>query len=143
MLLRRFVPTNGPVSLGITGNTKLRHLLPILLLALPTHVMSAEKRCGWLENPTPANLWLIDNDSEWTLSIQGTGFINEDSMDNMPIIDDKEFVRTNGNYGFSCVCLTVETNKDTSEIVEVYSGEQLLLKQCLEDPNIYNKIPLR
>jgi hypothetical protein len=105
--------------------------------------MSAEKRCGWLENPTPANLWLIDNDSEWTLSIQGRGFINENSMENMPSIDQKEFVRTNGNYGFSCVCLNVKTNKEKSEILEVYSGEQLLLKQCLEDPNIYGKIPLR
>ncbi|WP_434136887.1 DUF4087 domain-containing protein [Pseudomonas luteola] len=105
--------------------------------------MSAEKRCGWLENPTPANLWLIDKDSEWTLSIQGSGFINEDSMDKMPTIDEKEFVRTNNNYGFSCVCLNVKTDKKKSEILEVYSGEQLLLKQCLEDPNIYNKIPLR
>ncbi|WP_407364492.1 DUF4087 domain-containing protein (plasmid) [Pseudomonas luteola] len=121
----------------------MRRLLTIILLALPMSVMSAEKRCGWLENPTPANLWLIDKDSEWTLSIQGSGFINEDSMDKMPTIDEKEFVRTNGNYGFSCVCLNVKTDKKNSEILEVYSGEQLLLKQCLEDPNIYNKIPLR
>ena len=105
--------------------------------------MSAEKRCGWLENPTPANLWLIDSESEWTLSIQGKGFINEDSMEKMPAIDENEFVRTNGNYGFSCVCLNVKTNKERSEILEVYGGEQLLLKKCLEDPNIYNKIPLR
>ena len=104
--------------------------------------MSAEKRCGWLENPTPANLWLIDSESEWTLSIQGRGFINEDSIENMPTIDQNEFVRTNGYYGFSCVCLNVKTDKKNSEILEVYSGEQLLLKQCLEDPNIYNKIPL-
>ncbi|MHA6492958.1 DUF4087 domain-containing protein [Pseudomonas borbori] len=105
--------------------------------------MSAEKRCGWLENPTPANLWLIDSESEWTLSIQGKGFINEDSIEKMPAIDENEFVRTNGNYGFSCVCLNVKTNKERSEILEVYGGEQLLLKKCLEDPNIYNKIPLR
>jgi hypothetical protein len=105
--------------------------------------MSAEKRCGWLENSTPANLWLIDNDSEWTLSVQGRGFISEKSMANMPFINQEEFVRTNGNYGFSCVCLNVKTNKEKSEILEIYGGEQLLLKQCLEDPNIYRKIPLR
>lgn len=110
---------------------------------MPLSTMSAEKRCGWLENPTPANLWLIDNDSEWTLSVQGRGFINEKSMANMPFIDQKEFVRTNGNYGFSCVCLNVKTNKEKSEILEIYGGEQLLLKKCLEDPNIYSKIPLR
>ena len=117
--------------------------LSILLLAVPLSVMSAEKRCGWLENPTPGNLWLIDSESEWTLSIQGRGFINEDSMENMPAIDQNEFVRTNGYYGFSCACLNVKTDKKNSEILEVYGGEQLLLKQCLEDPSIYNKIPLR
>ena len=30
-----------------------------------------ERRCGWLQNPTPANYWLIDRDGEWTLSAQG------------------------------------------------------------------------
>jgi hypothetical protein len=103
--------------------------------------MSAEKRCGWLDNPSPANLWLIDGDSDWILSRQGLDFLTDDSNNNMPTIDDKEFVRTNVNYGFSCVCLTVKTNKESSKILEVYSSEQLLLKQCLEDPNINNKIP--
>ncbi|WP_373388622.1 DUF4087 domain-containing protein [Pseudomonas alcaligenes] len=115
----------------------------ILLLALPLCAISAEKRCGWLENPTPANLWLIDSDSEWTISTQGRGFIDEASMDKIPTIDQKEFVRTNGNYGFSCVCLNVKTNKKRSEILEIYGGEQLLLKQCLEDSKINKKTPLR
>ena len=121
----------------------MRRALSVLLLLLPLSAISVEKRCGWLENPTPANLWLIDSESEWTLSIQGKGFINEDSIEKMPTIDDNEFVRTNGNYGFSCVCLNVKTNKQRSEILEVYGGEQLLLKKCLEDPSIYKKIPLR
>ena len=64
-------------------------------------------------------------------------------MENMPTIEKNEFVRTNGYYGFSCVCLNVKTNKNSSEILEVYSGEQLLLKQCLEDPDINKKIPIR
>lgn len=122
---------------------KIHRLLSILLLTLPLGVMSAEKRCGWLENPSPANLWLIDSDSEWTISVQGRGFADEASMEKMPVIDENEFVRTNGNYGFSCVCLDVKTDKQSSEVLEVYGGEQLLLKKCLEDPGIYNKIPLR
>ena len=27
----------------------------------------AERRCGWLSNPTPANYWLSDRDGEWTI----------------------------------------------------------------------------
>ncbi|MBU3825187.1 MAG: DUF4087 domain-containing protein [Candidatus Oceanisphaera merdipullorum] len=75
-------------------------VISILFLVLSFSAISAEKRCGWLENPTPANLWLIDGDSEWTLSIQGKGFINEESLDNMPAIDENEFVRTNGHMDF-------------------------------------------
>jgi hypothetical protein len=121
----------------------LRHLLLILIIAIPLSAFSAEKRCGWLVNPTPGNLWLIDADSEWTISTQGIGFANEESMENMPKIDDKEFIRTNGYYGFSCVCLSVKTDTEKSEILEIYSGQQLLLKQCLEDPDLYEKIPTR
>ncbi len=121
----------------------MRHLLLMLLIATPISAISAEKRCGWLENPTPGNLWLIDADAEWIISTQGIGFADEASMDHIPKIDDKEFVRTNGYYGFSCVCLSVKTDKARSKIMKVYSGQQLLLKQCLEDPNLYNKIPTR
>jgi hypothetical protein len=31
----------------------------------------AERRCGWLENPTPANYCLTDRDGEWTIGVQG------------------------------------------------------------------------
>lgn len=121
----------------------MHRVLSILLLALPISAISAEKRCGWLENPSPANLWLIDSESEWTISIQGRGFINEDSIEKMPSIEENEFVRTNGNYGFSCVCLNVKTDREKTEILDVYDGKQLPLKKCLEDPNIYRKMPLR
>jgi len=119
----------------------LYRVLIILVSLLPLSAIAAEKRCGWLVNPTPGNMWLIDATSEWTISIQGTGLFSERSMDKMPSIDDKEFVRTNGNYGFSCVCLNVKTDKKKSEILEVYSGQQLLLKQCLEDTNLHGKLP--
>lgn len=115
----------------------------LLLMSMPMATLAAEKRCGWLENPTPANLWLIDAEGEWTISIQGSGFIDQDAPDRLPEIDDQEFVRTNYNYGFSCVCLQVETDRSRMEITRVFSGEQLLLKQCLEDPALQANIPLR
>lgn len=133
-------PLDPPIA---TGDDTLRRLILLLLLAPPLSALSAEKRCGWLENPTPGNLWLIDRDSDWTLAIQGRGFVNEDAMENLPAINQNEFVRTNGHYGFSCVCLDVETDAKRSEITNVYGGKQLLLKRCLEDPDIYSKIPLR
>lgn len=130
-----------PVLKQTLGKTQLRQLLLIALIAVPLSAISAEKRCGWLDNPSPANLWLIDADSDWTISTQGGKFASDETIDNMPEIDDKEFVRRNGHYGFSCVCLNVKTDKEKSEILEVYSGQQLFLKQCLEDPKLYKKVP--
>lgn len=117
--------------------------LLVLLLTLPFSVLAAETRCGWLENPSPANLWLIDADSIWTISEQGGVTVSDSSMDNLPTTNDDEYVRTNVNYGFSCVCLRVDTDRSSSRILVVHSGEQLLLKQCLEDPKIRSEIPLR
>jgi Protein of unknown function (DUF4087) len=30
-----------------------------------------ETRCGWLSNPTPANVWLYDRTGEWIIGLQG------------------------------------------------------------------------
>lgn len=55
-------------------------VLVLLLLALPA--IAAEQRCGWLDNPTPANLWLRDRDGQWTLSEQG--LYEGPGIDNLP-----------------------------------------------------------
>lgn len=30
-----------------------------------------ENRCGWVDNPTPANWWLTDRDGEWVIGVPG------------------------------------------------------------------------
>src|SRR5262245_20967552 len=30
-----------------------------------------ERRCGWVDNPTPSNWWLVDRDGEWEIGLQG------------------------------------------------------------------------
>ena len=42
-----------------------------LSLALAVPAIAAETRCGWLENPTPANWWLDDAENTWTIMTQG------------------------------------------------------------------------
>lgn len=106
-------------------------------------LIAKEYRCGWLLNPTPANFYFIDKEGEWGLSEQGMSSpLSDQSWDNMPESNDNEFVRINGNYGFSCVCLNVKTNKKNRRILEIYKkSKSLLLKRCLEDrelPNIYS-----
>lgn len=38
----------------------------------------AKVRCGWFENPTPANAWLTDRDGDWIIPVQGGHQANGD-----------------------------------------------------------------
>ncbi|MHA2710217.1 DUF4087 domain-containing protein [Vibrio owensii] len=107
--------------------------------------IAEETRCGWLENPSPANMWLIDRDGTWNILFQGTpSVLNEESMELLyqAIANENEFVRTNRSHGFSCACLTVDADKGTNSITAIYKSKQLPLKQCLEDISITEYIPL-
>lgn len=109
----------------------------VVLSLFSLTAMAAEQRCGWLENPTPANWWLNDRDGSWTISAQGGYSVADKSMDNLPTLNDNEYVRTNGSYGYACVCLSVTTDKKNERILTIdKKGKQVLLKKCLEDRSI-------
>jgi len=101
------------------------------LLLLVTAAPAAERRCGWLHNPTPANYWLIDRDGEWLIGAQG-GF-QAPGMDEMPDMSTRGWVRTNGNYGHGCACMTVETDRRNMRITRIHSAESRPLRQCRTD----------
>jgi Protein of unknown function (DUF4087) len=92
---------------------------------------AGETRCGWIDNPTPGNFWLIDGEGEWEISAQG-GYEAE-GMDALPDFSGDEFVETNGHHGYSCGCITGETDEGEKKIVKIESAEKKLLKLCLED----------
>lgn len=104
----------------------------VVLMAAPSY--ASETRCGWLDNPTPGNWWLVDSDESWTISAQG-GY-RAKGMDNIPDLTSRQFVRTNGYYGYACACMEVTTNKRLGRIVTIESVEQLSLKQCRQDPKL-------
>lgn len=107
-----------------------------LCLAWPTSGVFAkgttQKRCGWLENPTPANWWLRDRDGEWTLSVQG-GY-QVPGIAEMPDMTTKGWVVTNaGGYGYGCACMEVQVNKKTHDVTRLISAHPLPIKQCKAD----------
>lgn len=104
----------------------------IFIVVLPAKAV--ETRCGWLYNPTPANWYLIDKDGSWTISLQG-GY-QARGMDNLPTYNEKEYVKTNGYYGYGCACMDVVTDKARLRISEIRGGESLPLSTCREDPNL-------
>jgi hypothetical protein len=118
--LRLWLPLLGlPLTLALS-----------LLIALPSHAL--ERRCGWLDNPTPANWWLQDAQASWTISAQG-GF-QAQGMENIPDISEWQYVKTNGNYGYACACMDVRTDKQRRRILSLRNFKQLPLQQCRRDP---------
>ncbi len=90
-----------------------------------------ETRCGWFSNPTPANIWLYDRDGEWTIGVQG-GHQVEGDWD-WPDFKPKQWVETNGHYGYGCVCMQMRVNKQTREVVEIKSSRARPLSACRKD----------
>jgi hypothetical protein len=104
----------------------------LFIVALPAKAV--ETRCGWLHNPTPRNWYLIDKDGRWIISRQG-GY-EAKGMDNLPTYNEKEYVKTNGYYGYGCACMDVVAHSARLRISEVRGGGSLPLSTCREDPNL-------
>ncbi|WP_117192583.1 DUF4087 domain-containing protein [Rhizobium terrae] len=107
----------------------------LVLAALPAFAQAAETRCGWIQNPTPRNWWLEDRDNTWTIMTQGPDDEEPEGMDLIPDISEKEFVKTNGYYGYACACLSVETDGE-ERITRILSFKQLKLSQCRNDKSL-------
>jgi hypothetical protein len=91
----------------------------------------AEQRCGWLENPTPANWWLIDKDDTWIIGVQGGA--QADGMDYIGDLSTGDFVTENGSHGYACACMTVVTDAKNSQITRILSFKQLKMSKCRND----------
>ncbi len=106
----------------------------ILLLLLAVAVVpaaAAERRCGWLANPTPANWWLTDGAGEWTIGEQG-GY-QAPGMDAMPDMSARGWIKTNGEHGYGCACMTVESDHKAMRITRVLTASPRPLKLCRAD----------
>jgi hypothetical protein len=93
-----------------------------------------ENRCGWFENPTPANMSLIDKDGEWIISTQGGG--EAEGIANIPDFPDDKWVKTNVNYGYGCACLQVKVDRKEKRILEIVSGTAKPISVCRNDKTL-------
>ena len=95
----------------------------VSIFAVPAS--GTETRCGWLYNPTPRNWYLIDKDGRWIISRLG-GY-EAKGMDNLPTYNEKEYVKTNGYYGYGCACMDVVADNARLRISEVRGDGSLPL----------------
>lgn len=91
--------------------------------------MLSETRCGWFSNPTPANASLYDREAEWIIGVQGGHQADGD----WPEFGSGQWVKTNGNYGYGCACMRVQTNSKTHEVSVIESAQARALSACRND----------
>ncbi|CAN5757761.1 DUF4087 domain-containing protein [soil metagenome] len=94
-----------------------------------------EVRCGWFDNPTPANISLYDRDGEWIIGVQG-GYQVDSDWD-WPAFKPRQWVRTNvGSYGYGCACLRLRVDRQTHRVMEIRSSRARSLAVCRQDKSL-------
>jgi hypothetical protein len=102
----------------------------LLMSGLAIEAQAAERRCGWLQNPTPGNYWLIDREGQWVMAAQGAR--ETPGMDRVPDMTEREWVRTNGQYGHGCACVVMDTGA-RGQVLRIHAVEPLPLSRCRRD----------
>jgi hypothetical protein len=129
-------------SLGSRGVWRLVVFIAILF-SLNTHSIAAngndklETRCGWFWNPSPANMWLIDRDGEWTIGTMG-GHQAEGEW-NWPSFKEANWVNTNRTYGYGCACFKLQVDKQSRDVLYIEKSWAKPLDACTSDPSIKTK----
>jgi hypothetical protein len=100
--------------------------------APPKKNTPTETRCGWFFNPTPANIWFSDREAEWVIGNQGGYQVDGDWP--WPNFGRRQWVKTNGEYGYGCACLRVQVNRKTHEVLKIESVQARPLSVCRRDP---------
>lgn len=93
-----------------------------------------ETRCGWFDNPTPGNIWLHDKDGEWTIGEQGRYQVEGDW--DWPVFKSREWVKTNGDYGYGCVCINAKVDHKTRRVLQIKSVHSRPLSSCRQDRSL-------
>ena len=93
---------------------------------------SPAPRCGWIENPTPGNWWLVDRDGEWLIGAQG-GY-QAPGLDNVPDLTEHHWVVTNGSsYGYGCACVSGRFDPRAKRITRIDRVRQKPIAACRAD----------
>jgi Protein of unknown function (DUF4087) len=108
---------------------------------LPTN-SAVEHRCGWIDNPTPANWWLNDKDGQWIISSQGANN-GAAGMDLLPDFGNR-WIRTNGYYGYGCGCVDakVDASGEYKRVTEIVKAEVKDINVCQTDSNLTPRDPM-
>jgi Protein of unknown function (DUF4087) len=95
---------------------------------------TAKVLCGWYDNPSPQNAYLIDRTGEWVLSEMGGHQTEGDWNPNFK--KSQWFLSGSGGYGYGCACMKVVTNKTSMQITRVLSAKARAIDACYFDKTL-------
>lgn len=87
--------------------------------------------CGWVHNPTPGNWWIDDSLGQWVLGTQGAEPMP--GMDAIPDLSGRQWVRTNGYYGYGCGCIDATVDRKGKRVLQIHGFKQKPLAACRAD----------
>ena len=90
-------------------------------------------RCGWLDNPTPANYSLYDKDREWIISVQGGYHVESFAA---PAFGKQWIDYFGRSYGYGCACFQMKVDKETSRVLEIRKSYVKPLSVCRKDKTL-------
>ena len=105
--------------------------LSMLAIAAPVSAAGVrETRCGWFDNPTPANAWITDQDGQWIIGTQGGRQADGD----WPDFPDNRWVHTNGgSYGHGCACVQGIFDHNRKDVLKIIRARTRPLSVCRMD----------
>ena len=112
-------------------------ILPLATLGaapLPPAKEKPVQRCGWVQNPTPGNWYLVDRSGEWVMGEQG-GY-QAPGMDRIPDLTVSRWVTTNGSYGYGCGCVTGNFDAKSKRVTRIASFKQKAIAACRADKKL-------
>ena len=107
----------------------------LLAVATPGFAAAAhpvQTRCGWFDNPTPGNAWLIDRDGEWTVSLQG----GAEAEGPWPDFSPAQWTATNGPHGHGCACLVARVDPGERRVLRILQARARPAAACRAEPGL-------
>lgn len=82
--------------------------------------------------------WLTDHRAQWVVGIQG----GHQAAGDWPDFPDRQWVSTNGHYGYGCACLQVLDDARSHQIRRILRAWVRPLAACENDPALPARRPL-
>ncbi|QKZ03272.1 MULTISPECIES: DUF4087 domain-containing protein [Pseudomonas] len=108
-------------------------LLTTALIPLAQAADSGEDHlCGWYENPAPRVVNLVDREGNWKVAT-ADGYT---APGQKPVFRSSQWVRTNGDYGYGCACLSGDVDERTHTVNAITTATARTLAACRADTSL-------